>query len=727
MSILRNFLLTLLLAGVLPVFAQDEIIEYTLEDSVIVTDERSTDLPAYNLTATKLPVPLLRTPASVSVVKRELLDEGNAQVVGNALNYVSGVNPQTQNGVADFFYIRGFSSLENGLVLVDGTPEPEVSFYNLYNVDRVEVLKGPSTFLYGSNPLAGAVNLVHKKPIFSNFATIGGSFGQFNSARATLDAGFVNNSGQISGRVNGLFQQSDGYRDDKENNAYGVNPVLTFQLDNRSFINLDVEYLRSEYTPDSGIPLAFDLDFNTFQITGVSLPDVDVETNYEVQDDNSEQNIIRGKVDYNRKLSSNLVLRNKFYYSSLDWESAGTLLNGAFFSPQAMASFVDRSFSTLDDKQVWLGNQLELLWTVETGQLRHKLLVGAEVNRLTDVFALEFTGGTSVQLDDASIEVPGQQTGFQQFFQEVDASAVTFAPYILDRIELHPKTELLVGGRLDVLSYEDERTELVFGLTGGRLANFSSERSYTKFNPLVGLVVLPTEEMSLYANFSQAFAPPSTQATVDSARAVNDDFSDPEQSRQVEVGAKYQMADGRLNASIAYYDIQKENIEIPSTVTPGTIALGTQRSKGIEVDIAAKLTDRINLYAAYAYNDAELEDFSESDPLAGGAILDRSGNKAPFAPEHLANLWLSGKLANGIGAGAGVRYLGNQFIAADNSFEVDSYTLLNAAVFYQRGNYRLSVNLNNLTDEAYLTQGVAAFSVIPGRPLEAVASLEIQL
>ncbi|MEL6823178.1 MAG: TonB-dependent receptor, partial [Calditrichota bacterium] len=493
------------------VLAQEPIIEYTLEDSVIVTDERSTDLPAYNLTATKLPVALLKTPASVSVVKRELLDEAYSLVVGDALNFVSGVNPQTQNGVADFFYIRGFSSLENGLVLVDGTPEPEVSFYNLYNVDRVEVIKGPSTFLYGGNPLAGAVNLVHKKPIFRNFGTAGATFGQFNSLRGTVDAGFVNNSGRISGRINGMYQQSDGYRDDKENSAFAVNPVLTFVLDTRSFVNVDFEYLQSEYTPDSGIPLAFDLDFQTFQITGVSLPDVDVETNFEEEADNSEQDIIRGKIDYNRKLNSNLVLRNKFYYSSLDWESAGTLLNGSFFNPQAMASFVDRSFSTLDDKQVWLGNQLELLWTLETGIIRHKLLVGAELSRLTDVFTLEFTGGTAVQLDNTSVEVPSQQTGFRQFFQNVDASAVTIAPYILDRIELHPKAELLLGGRLDVLTYEDERSQQFFDLQGVPfVVDFETERDYTKFNPMAGLVVLPTPELSLYANYSAAFAPPST-------------------------------------------------------------------------------------------------------------------------------------------------------------------------------------------------------------------------
>ena len=111
-----------------------------------------------------------------------------------------------------------------------------------------------------------------------------------------------------------------------------------------------------------------------------------------------------------------------------------------------------------------MGNQLGLLWTLETGIIRHKLLVGAELSRLTDVFTLEFTGGTAVQLDNTSVEVPSQQTGFRQFFQNVDASAVTIAPYILDRIELHPKAELLLGGRLDVLTYEDERSQQFFDL-----------------------------------------------------------------------------------------------------------------------------------------------------------------------------------------------------------------------------------------------------------------------
>ncbi|MCB0295841.1 MAG: TonB-dependent receptor plug domain-containing protein, partial [Calditrichaeota bacterium] len=161
-------------------FAQDYD-EYTLEDSVTVTAQKDGKVATYNTIAFKLPIPLRSTPASVSVVPQALLANQGGIVLGDALRNVSGVNCQTGNGVFDYFMIRGFNSLDNGLVMTDGTAEPEVMFYNMYNLERVEVLKGPSAFLYGGNPLSGTVNLVRKTPVFDNFLHLGGSYGQFNA------------------------------------------------------------------------------------------------------------------------------------------------------------------------------------------------------------------------------------------------------------------------------------------------------------------------------------------------------------------------------------------------------------------------------------------------------------------------------------------------------------------------------------------------------------------
>ena len=148
----------------LPVYAGEEI---------VVTESKE-KVPTVSTIATKVPVPIRLTPASIGVVNHGLFQHQSGVVLGDALQNVSGVNIQTVFGVTDFFVIRGFDSLSSGLVLTDGASEPEATFYNLYNLERVEVLKGPGAFLYGGNPLSGSVNLSRKQPIFSNAFQVGG-------------------------------------------------------------------------------------------------------------------------------------------------------------------------------------------------------------------------------------------------------------------------------------------------------------------------------------------------------------------------------------------------------------------------------------------------------------------------------------------------------------------------------------------------------------------------
>ena len=178
--------------------------------------------------ATKMDVPLRLMPASVSVVTRALSEEQNAVTVSDALRNTSGVNVQSNFGQHDFFVVRGFDSLSGGLVLTDGLAEPEATFYNLYNVERVEVLKGPGGFLYGTNALAGTVNLLRLKPAKDAFwgAEVGG--GSFDTYNAAFDANFGGDA--VRFRLNGLWRESDGYRDGRESEIAAVNPVLDFSL-----------------------------------------------------------------------------------------------------------------------------------------------------------------------------------------------------------------------------------------------------------------------------------------------------------------------------------------------------------------------------------------------------------------------------------------------------------------------------------------------------------------
>jgi len=222
-----------------------------VDEHVISWGERVVEPPRQATTATKLDVPLKHTPASVSVVTGNLIHRQDGKVLGDALRNISGVNVETGSGVYDFFLIRGFDSLSNGLVLTDGTLEPEVTFYNLYNIDRVEVLKGPGAFLYGGNPLSGTVNLMRKQPLFDDFADLTMSYGSFESFNGSLDYGVSSQEENLAFRVNGMWRESDGFRDDKDNQTAAINPSLTFRSGSSR------RYLRSADQPDSvgmGIP-----------------------------------------------------------------------------------------------------------------------------------------------------------------------------------------------------------------------------------------------------------------------------------------------------------------------------------------------------------------------------------------------------------------------------------------------------------------------------------------
>jgi outer membrane receptor for monomeric catechols len=170
-------------------------------------------IPSSNTVAAKLPLPLRETPASVAVVPGPLLAEQGANVLGDALENVSGLGVHTGSGVFDFFVVRGFDSVSSGLILSDGAPELETTFYQLYNVERAEVFKGPTSFLYGGGPLAGTVNLVRKQPLPGAFGRITAGAGSFDTREATADANLAAADGSLAFRVNGLWRESDGHRD----------------------------------------------------------------------------------------------------------------------------------------------------------------------------------------------------------------------------------------------------------------------------------------------------------------------------------------------------------------------------------------------------------------------------------------------------------------------------------------------------------------------------------
>ena len=666
----------------------------TIEPPFVITVEESLPPLASETTiATKMAVPIHEIPASVTVIPQSLFKSQDAVILSDALTNAAGVNIQTNFGVHDHFLIRGFDSLSSGLVLTDAASEPEATFYHLYNVDQIEVLRGPSTFLYGGSPLSGAVNLARKQPrpgerFFQGAAT----FGSFGTLRGQFDVNWGDMDSPVAFRLNAMGQRADGYRHNRENYQVAVNPAIQWKAGERNTFTVNFEYVSNEYTPDAGIPLV-----------GGSIPPVSRRTSYASPYDDSDQDIFRFRFDWESYLSDRIRWRTKIYYTDLEWLSAGTLINGVAPDFQTGSLQVVRLLNQLDDRQKLFGAQFESTFSFDTGSVRHELLVGFEANRLTDDFSLQLFLLPPVDLNGPRQEGDVPRFPFPGQDQSGDARSRILAPYLVDRILLTERIHLFLGGRVDFLDYREEFSE--------------TRRKETQFNPLAGILLQPRRDLSFYVSGGSAFSPPSSLVVGERK---------PEESRQLEGGVKKRFLGERLQAQFAVYHLEKTNIAIPDQ--NGLLReTGSQRSRGFEFSLNSQHAPLWHTFASYSYNRSELTEFTESaivnlDPFTFGTV-DRAGNRAPFAPRHIFNVWTSRQFSRGFGIGLGSRYVSGQFIAPDNGFELDDYLVFDAVASYGRDNWKISVNFKNLSNRDYAMRGFGANSVIPADGFGVFATL----
>src|SRR5262249_1827695 len=399
-------------------------------DTVDVEEELPA-VPPSSSTVTKMPVPVRELPVSVSVVPKRLVADQDAFVLTDGLKNASGVNTAPGFGVFDFFTIRGFDSLTSGLVLTDGAPEPESTFYPLYNVRQVEVLKGPGAFVYGANALAGTVNLVRKSPTTSRFADVSLTYGRYDTFEGAIDANTGSSDGKVAFRLNGVYQGTSQYRALPYASLGGVNPSLTWKPDEKTRVNLSFEYVRSHQAPDTGIPFV-----------GNELAPVSRTTSYQSSLDDSVQNVYRVRLDADRRLDEHVTLPNKLYYTQLDWSSDGSLVSAVFPLPDQRL-YVARALTLLDDQQKFCGDQLEAVVGFRTGGVRHDLLGGFEFTWLRDTYTQDVAFLPPIDLLQPVETTPPPVVTIPSLAQAGDARGIVLAPYVLDRVTFSKKWQLL--------------------------------------------------------------------------------------------------------------------------------------------------------------------------------------------------------------------------------------------------------------------------------------------
>ena len=383
----------------------------------------------------------------------------------------------------------------------------------------------------------------------------------------------------------------------------------------------------------------------------------------------------------------------------------------------------DESTGELSRATVFLGDgdppteifdlQTNLVADFNTGDIEHTVLAGIDLFRQDDGSLLRSNLSSPVPLNIFD-PVYGQATNEDPVNLPItfDSTSQTDAlgVYLQDQIALSDNLKLLLGVRYDTFEQDTTNNPSVFAPTASE-----STRSDDAFSPRVGVVYQPIEEVSLFTSYSRSFAP-------NTATTVAGDILEPERGEQFEIGAKAELLDGRLAASLAYFDINLQNVATPDPDFPQfSVATGEQRSQGVEFDLIGEILPGWNLVTNYAYTDARITE-------------DTSGfedNRLYSVPEHNVNLWTTYDIQNGplagLGFGLGLNYISERFGDNANSFTVDDYFLTNAAISYRRDNWQAGLNVRNLFDVDYIqSTGNSRISRIdPGEGFTIIGSFSV--
>jgi iron complex outermembrane receptor protein len=676
---------------VLAVTPGTEVTE-TDEDAiqVVVTGEQETGyrVPRTSV-GTRTETPLLDIPASVQAVPQEVIEDQGAANLSEALRNVSGVvTDRSSRAIFSRFTIRGFNS--GNTFLRNGISDNDVGRLgiDLSNIERVEVLKGPASVLYGQLSPGGVINIVTESPLPFPFYSVEGAYGSFNTYQGAVDlSGPLNENGSLLYRLNASMSGSDTFIDEIDIDRYLIAPVFTWQLSEDTTLTLETEYLDAQYPNDRGLPVEGTVLFN---------PNGEIpRSRYlgEPSFDRNNRRTLRTGYDFEHRFSENWTLRNNFRFL---WEE----INQDYIL----------SFSLLDDFRTLertaaiapsFQNNYEATTQVTgnfyTGNIAHELLVGVD-------FATE-VGRSNVQvreIGDIDIFDPvyNQPLGAVTSNSRSVFKSETFGIYLQDQISLSDNFILVLGGRFDIVNQTFEDL----------IANTTDFQQDEAFSPAVGLVYQPTENLSLYGRFSRSFE----QVT---GTMLDNRLFEPQRGTLYEVGLKAEILDGRLFGNLALYNIIQSNVLTSDPRDPNfSIQTGEQRSRGVELDIAGEILPGWDIIASYAYTDARV---TEDNQIP-------EGNRLNNVPEHTFSLWnkyeiQSGDL-QGLGFGLGLFYVGERQGDLDNTFQLPSYLRTDAALYYQRNNFQAQLNFKNLFGINYF-EASEGRRVFPGAPFEVLATV----
>jgi iron complex outermembrane recepter protein len=576
------------------------------------------------------------------------------------------------------------------------------------NLERIEVLKGPASILYGRIEPGGLINIVTKKPLNDPYYSVQQQFGSYDFYRTTVDAtGSLLSDKSLLYRFNLAYQDNKSFRDFVEKERVYVAPSLSWQPNDATQINLNVEFRNEDRVDDSGIP-----------VIGMRPAPIPISRFLSEPNNTSYNHGWVADLNWYHKFNDAWTIKNGILANVVDYE-----LNSISHSSLSNDGTLTRGVAFWDTKRETESIYLELTGKAETFGMKHNMLFGGDYfhfdesinNGLLDfgdpkllttinIFDPHYTGVDFGALKQLRAMSPNM------FWHLADQ---WFGLYAQDQITVFDKFHILLGGR-----YDWANNSSAFSTTSSDLKDDTIR--VDGFRPRFGLLYRPWESFSIYANYVESLGS-------NNGRSSTGTPFNPQEGRQYEAGVKSEAFDGRLNSTLAFFHIVKENLLTADPNFPGTgiqRAIGEARSQGIELDVKGQITDNLNLVATYAFTDAIItkDTFNSDHRLAN-------------VPKHSGSLWAKYDITDTFSIGTGVYVVGQRMGDNENTFQLPGYVRWDAMAAYRwnigKSKLTTQVNINNILDKTYFKSsdtlnGVPRLATFPGEPLTVMGSIRLE-
>jgi len=657
--------------------------------TVTITDMAGYDTFTIN-TATKTLTALRDVPQSITVVSREVIEDQAMQSIADVVRYIPGITAIQGENNRDQIVIRGNSSSAD--FFLNGVRDDVQYYRDLYNLDRVEALKGPNAMIFGRGGGGGVINRVTKQAGFASLGELtfqGGSYGN-KRILGDFDRPFSN---RLAFRVNGMYENSDSFRRHVALNRVGINPTFTIVATKQTQIKLGYEHFRDNRTADRGIPSYLGRPSDANISTFFGNPDLSFV--------HSRVNLVSAVVDHQE---GNLNIRNHTLFGDYD-RMYQNFVPGTVNADETRANLSAYNNAT---RRRNIFNQTDLTYATKTGSLRHTLLAGTEFGRQVshNFRNTGFFNNTatviSVPFVNPTIDTP---VTFRQNATDADnrVQANIAAAYVQDQIELSPKVQVLGGLRFDHfnLRFHNNRD-------GDNLG-----RVDTLLSPRLGIVFKPIEPLSLYGSHSVSYLP-SSGDQFSSLTAITQSLK-PEKFSNYEFGAKWDIRQS-VSLTAAVYKLDRTNTRATDPNDPTKIVqTGSQRNKGFEAGLNGALTRAWKVVGGYAYQDGRVTSATTAAP---------KGARLAQVPHHTFSLWNNYEFARRWRAGLGIIHRSDMYAAIDDKVVLPGYIRADAALFFTVSEkIGLQANLENLFDKKYFVNADGNDNISPGFPRAARIAL----